>query len=307
MAGSEGGGTEKRPAGVTVGHLCARPVRGPRADGRWYWRCEHRADGGRETIWAGWGTRAEATQALARVVVGVAEPRASGEVVTVRDLLEIHAGARAERPDLSPRTIRAEQQGAARLLSDLGAVRLDRLSARDLERARDARLRSGSSARTVRYDLQVLAAAWRWARSVGAGPDRDPPRVAVRLPKQDAPTPSLVEIAQLVAWLEARRAGSAWAPRAVRILAATGCRIGEIEALTWGDLDLGRRVLRVRTGKTGARLVPLTAGVCAQITSWGPGHPDARVLGVAVGTVRSNLDRALRAACVALGFPGYRS
>ena len=36
-----------------------------------------------------------------------------------------------------------------------------------IERYRDTRLRGGSTTRTVRKDLTILALAWRWGREVG--------------------------------------------------------------------------------------------------------------------------------------------
>lgn len=45
----------------------------------------------------------------------------------------------------------------------------------------------------------------------------------------------------------------------VRLLALTGCRLGEILALRWNDVDLKAGLLRLPDSKTGAKTVPLGA------------------------------------------------
>ncbi len=62
---------------------------------------------------------------------------------------------------------------------------------------------------------------------------------------------------------------------AVKLLLFTGCRRGEIELLTWPEVDLAGRCIRLADSKTGARGVPLNsaalevlAGVPRQHESW---------------------------------------
>ena len=50
---------------------------------------------------------------------------------------------------------------------------------------------------------------------------------------------------------------------ALRLLMLTGCRMGEILSLRWDDVDRTSGVLRLRDGKTGPRMVPLTGPVLA--------------------------------------------
>ena len=45
---------------------------------------------------------------------------------------------------------------------------------------------------------------------------------------------------------------------AIRLLMLTGCRLNEIRTLRWEDVDLQATELRLRDGKTGARMVPLS-------------------------------------------------
>ena len=50
---------------------------------------------------------------------------------------------------------------------------------------------------------------------------------------------------------------------ALRLLMLTGCRMGKILSLRWDDVDRTAGVFRLRDGKTGPRMVPLTRPVLA--------------------------------------------
>ena len=62
---------------------------------------------------------------------------------------------------------------------------------------------------------------------------------------------------------EAESDGSVFpsAVAAIRLLMLTGCRKGEILGLRWGDVDRTAGQLPLRDGKTGPRIVPLSATV----------------------------------------------
>ena len=51
---------------------------------------------------------------------------------------------------------------------------------------------------------------------------------------------------------------SPYAIAALRLLMLTGCRLNEILTLRWDDIDRTAGEFRLRDGKTGARMVPLT-------------------------------------------------
>ena len=55
----------RRPAPLVVGPLRAAAIRGPRADGRWYWRARRYVDGAESCPWTGWASRVEAERQLA--------------------------------------------------------------------------------------------------------------------------------------------------------------------------------------------------------------------------------------------------
>ena len=62
---------------------------------------------------------------------------------------------------------------------------------------------------------------------------------------------------------EAEAVGSMWPPAiaAIRLLMLTGCRKSEILTLKWDDVDRTAGELRLRDGKRGPRMVPLTPPV----------------------------------------------
>src|SRR5262249_37647245 len=64
---------------------------------------------------------------------------------------------------------------------------------------------------------------------------------------------------KVLGWLELHRPQSA---NVVRVALGTGMRRGEILALRWSDIDQSRRIIQIRTSKTGkARVVPINTDV----------------------------------------------
>ena len=168
-----------------------------------------------------------------------------------------------------------------------------------IERWRAARLKSGTSAATVKRDLESLKAAFAWA--VHAGHARVNPAEGVKLPKLDiigrlrylSPAEETRLRAALDAREEDRRQGrqqfNAW--RAARgygtipdfpayvdhlqpiVLLAlnTGARRGELLGLTWGDLELPAARLTIRgvTAKSGrTRHIPLNSEALGVLRTW---------------------------------------
>jgi integrase len=133
-----------------------------------------------------------------------------------------------------------------------------------------------------------------------AGADPNPARSRhVRLPRQDqepvAP-PSGREVAAIVA-----AAPSRWR-LALRILAETGMRVGELHQLEWRDVDEAESRFRIRSGKTRAarRWVSVPPELMAEIGAMTP--PDDRTStrrvypGATPDAVRNVMTRACQAA-----------
>ena len=119
-----------------------------------------------------------------------------------------------------------------------------------LERYAGDRLAEGGAPRTVRLELRVLGAAWRWAAKAGRVPliAADAPTIKAERWVENHRTPSDDEIRRTLAELEGedRLAGL--------LLWHTGARVGEVVGSPL-RLD-GPRTLLV-DGKTGPRRVPI--------------------------------------------------
>ena len=93
---------------------------------------------------------------------------------------------------------------------------------------------------------------------------------------------------------------------ATLVLDATGMRVGELEALTWGDLDEPRGRWRIATSKTGRpRWVTPTPFLLDRVLKLCPRddrHADRRVFEQVTG---DSLRTALTRACTAAGVPAF--
>ncbi len=313
----------RRPAPIIVGDARARVVRGPNAEGRFYWRWWRGGSGARDDGGGalGWRTREEASEELGAVAKSGVEP-AHRDVKSIRDVLETWAASQQARSDLSPATI-AQRLHVGRMLARvIGDVRIERVTRETLENYRAVRLREPAryatttrdgrklagelkrmtSLRTVRLELETLRLAWRWATDIGAIPgDRELPRFTVRLNgwTRNRTTPTREQVAAVLAELKG------WARLAVVLLACTGCRKGEVLSLTWADVDLDGETLTVR-GKVGRRCVPLGGAAVEALA-------DARAaLDIAAGPVFAGskhtttaIDLPVARACERAGVPVF--
>lgn len=93
----------------------------------------------------------------------------------------------------------------------------------------------------------------------------------------------------------------------VRVLEATGLRIGELQALRWGDIDWERDRLHVRSGKTKAarRWVPVPEAVMDELAALVPREDRDLEAAVFPGLVDGSVRMAMRRACAAAGVPLY--
>ena len=123
---------------------------------------------------------------------------------------------------------------------NIGRVRLDQITIRDLERYRD----QGMTSRPQD--------ALEWGRELGLQiPLRVPsPRIKQRRTYSHY-TPTIEEVEAVYGVLT-----QDWHRAMLSLLWATGARIGELETVRWRDVDIERGWMAV-TGKTGTREVPL--------------------------------------------------
>ena len=309
----------KRPDKVRVGEVIARPIRtrGARGpdDGRWYWQArvfKQRGKSG-DTVWTGWGTAGEVVQAIAALVgeQGPAPvpssppPSTAAQIVTVTDLVETwipKVQRQAEAGTLAASTATSYRISARRLKGGFGDLPIERVTKARMEEYRDKRRGAGAAASTVDLDLRVLRAAWRWAQDDEHLPPREIPRLRVKGPRvNNRRTPSRGEIGAVLSHLDG------WAALAVRLLAATGARVGEVAALRWPDVRWASKVLRL-DGKTGERLVPLDEPTLDALREWHArdASGDPTIFGVAPSTVVTGLQmHALPTACEAAGIERF--
>jgi len=170
-----------------------------------------------------------------------------------------------------------------------------------------ARREVGMAPRTIALELRVLSVATRWAeRHLDAGPPPALPRIRID-PKvfvvnHRTPTPG-----QAARAIRAMR-DDEWR-LAMRLIAATGARIGEIVHLRSVDLDAytGRLALGAcdRASKTGMRWFPLDAATL-RLLEGRDGRGTEPLLDF--GGVKSpiqGLERRLELACKAAGVPRF--
>ena len=117
--------------------------------------------------------------------------------------------------------------------------------------------------RAANRALMILAKMFSLAAAWGLTPESANPCRSIRKYREGRRERFLTreEYRRLGAALaEAEAEGSAWPPAvaALRLLMLTGCRLGEILTLRWDDVDRAAGEFRLRDGKTGARMVPLT-------------------------------------------------
>ena len=74
-------------------------------------------------------------------------------------------------------------------------------------------------------------------------------------------------LGQVLNEIEADGSETLAAVTAIRLLMLTGCRLGEIQTLRWEDVNLEAAEIRLRDGKTGARMVPLSGAAVSVLSA----------------------------------------
>ena len=74
-------------------------------------------------------------------------------------------------------------------------------------------------------------------------------------------------LGQVLNEIEADGSETLAAVTAVRLLMLTGCRLSEIQTLRWEDVNLEAAEIRLRDGKTGARMVPLSGAAVSVLSA----------------------------------------
>lgn len=256
--------------------------------GRWYWRAEdHREP--RNTVWTGWTTADEVAPLVVAAAARRPERTTDVEVSTVSDLFDAFVDDCDGRPDLKPTTIRRYRAACRRVADTIGRVRIELVGAAVVESGRNRLLRTYAP-HTVHHDLRIARIAWTWGRRLGYI-DRPMPIARVNLPALYRHTPTPRDVARA---LDALQGGPRWRRAMVRLLYATGARLGEVATLRWADVD-GAGGRMVVTGKRGPRMLPITRPI-VEVLDELPHRVDY-VLGVAPRTSAGKIHKHVRAAC----------
>jgi|GEM_PF-4134947 len=240
--------TNKKPKRLSFGDAIARPIRGPKRDEprSWYWQVQREKEGGRETLFSGWGTRDEIKARTLDYLAHEPSPEEArrlevASIESVRDVLETFVGAQRARHEANDLTVygyRNSRNDGRHLARLLGSTRVVGLRRAELENYRNTRRTEGAAPSSVKREIKTMRAAWRWALDNELIPDRELPRVKtsdepVRAKYNPTPEECRLVIEQMHGW-----------PRFVAsMLAVTGTRIGAIAQLKFGGIEGGAAVL----------------------------------------------------------------
>ncbi len=207
----------------------------------------------------------------------------------------------ASRVDVAGNTALNHRSALRAILPLLGTRRIDTITAADVA-ALVGTLSETRKRETVRKMLHALGMVFDFA-GIDPNPARD--RVHVKLPREskaelNPPTAEHVEAVHRLL------APSYRLP--LLVLDATGMRVGEMEQLTWGDVDEPRGRWRVSqaVSKTGrARFVSVPPVLLAAVLELVPRDdrvPERRVF---QGVTADRLRTAIGRACTAAGVPSF--
>lgn len=258
-----------------------------------YWEMRITRDGQEHTLWTGWGTRDHAAKAAAELRLAEVE-EAPWRPGSMGFLLAGWLGSVERRSgDLAEDTRNTYRNDVGHLVEGLGHARASTLSTAQVEDYVARALQTRASG-TVQGELKRLRAAWKWARTRRAVPDRDlimpPLNVTTTKPKY---TPSRAEVRAVITKFD--EGGPRWAAIALRLILATGARVSEIGKLTWGDVHETEIILPGKGGRP--RPFPRTQGVNEALELAGPRRAAAdTITGRSVKTIRAQLGAKIKEA-----------
>ena len=267
-----------------------------RADGQptgsWY-GAYFDAEGKRRQVCTRQLDRQAARRVLREIERQAAAPRSSAAdaTLTVGDALR-YLVEESNAKDWAATTLRMFAQKAGHALRLLGTIRLIDLRQGHLVRYCDERLAEGAARETVRKELSTIKAALGEAVKLEwlvTAPTM--PRFTVKYRPRDRWLPETEARDLLLALPPLRR-------RWVMLALYTGCRLSEIERLSWEDVDQvsGRILVRGTKTRGSRRWIALPAPLLDVLT----GVPEDERIGAIAGRW-ANARRDLRDACKRAG------
>jgi integrase len=215
---------------------------------------------------------------------------------------EVAEAWRASRVDVADGTAATHKVNLARIVRVLGARPVDSVEAPDVAAFVLTLAEDGLARESIRKTLATLAMVFDF-HGVEPNPARN--RRIVRLPRDDR-----AEVDPPAA--DAVRRVYELLPPLYRLpflaLDATGMRVGELEALTWGDVDEpgGRWRVRASTTKTRrARWVPVGDEIFGAVAAIVPREDRDLAAQVFDGFGADRLRTAITRACKAAAIPSF--
>jgi integrase len=207
----------------------------------------------------------------------------------------------ASRVDIAENTMKAHRSSVSNLLPLIGNRSVDTITPADVAGV-IAELSKTRKRETVRKALGALAMTLDFA-DVKPNPAKD--RVHVKLPRENK-EPVNPPIAEHVS--EVHRLLPARYRLPLLVLDATGMRLGELEGLTWGDVDeqRGRWRVTAAVAKTSkARWVSVPPPVFDAVTALVPRDDRTPARRVFQGFDGDSFRTAISRACTAAGVPSF--
>jgi len=207
---------------------------------------------------------------------------------------------KTSRVDVSAGTLTTYDVALGRLLPRLGDTPVETIDAQTVADLVAELHAAKLKKQTIRKTVSVLAMVLDHA-GVKPNPARD--KLIVKMPREERrqvqpPTGDHVEA--VVRLLPSRYR------LATLVLDATGMRVGELDALTWGDIDEPRHRWRIATSKTGrprwVQPPPLLLERVLELCARDDRHADRRVF---EGVTGDRLRTALTRASTAAGVPAF--
>lgn len=178
--------------------------------------------------------------------------------------LEQHASVRKK-----PRSVEEDEGNLNRhILPALGKLKISDVTRKHVTTLHHAMKDKPTTGNRI---IALLSKMFNLAEAWGLRPDNSNPCRHVQKYKETKRKRYLseAELARIGEALEQELAthGNTSAVNAIRLLILTGCRYNEILTLTWEEVDLEYRCLRLKDSKTGAKTVPLNAPALALLAS----------------------------------------
>lgn len=206
--------------------------------------------------------RKEARQLLAAVARGkdpAADRASERSAPTVEELAERYIHEHAA-PHKKPSSVATDRRLLnANIKPRLGTAKVAAVTRADVAALHHGMRRTPYEAnRTLALLSKMFSLAELWGlRSDGSNPCRHVKRFREQKRERFFSQDELVSLGQELATAEKEARELPGVIAAIRLLAFTGCRLGEIVSLRWEDVDFEERAFCLRDGKAGGRMVPL--------------------------------------------------